>query len=145
MSDGLFMPVYVWLWSSYCCLSALSVLSVHTSQKRKLVKMISQDLNCSKYIIYRVTMPMHGFQFNVDTTAYQQHENQNRNVRLTKIKLRFMSGCHIFIILLTSAKKGYALVCLGYICLPFFFGVVQIFFPLQFAFVLSLLGVPKDQ
>ncbi len=108
-SDGLFIPVYVCLClRSYCC---LSVLSVHASQKKKQVKMTSQDLSCST---------VHDFKCNVDTTAYHKDEHQNRNVRLKKIKLRFMSGRHIFIILLTSAQKCYAPICLNYICPPFF-------------------------
>ncbi len=73
--------------------------------------MTSQDLSCST---------VHDFKCNVDTTAYHKDEDQNRNVRLQKIKLRFMSGHHIFIILLTSAQKYCAPICLNYICPPFF-------------------------
>ncbi len=73
--------------------------------------MTSQDLSCSTE---------HDFKCNVDTTAYHKDEHQNRNVRLKKIKLRFMSGRHIFIILLKSAQKCYAPICLNYICPPFF-------------------------
>lgn len=110
-SDGLSIPVYVCLClPSYCC------LSVHASQKKKQVK---KDLNCST-LIYRVIMPVHDFKCNVDTTAYHKDEHQNRNVRLPKIKLRFISGRHIFIILLTSGQKCYTPICPNYICPPFF-------------------------
>ncbi|XP_058622121.1 uncharacterized protein LOC131533718 isoform X2 [Onychostoma macrolepis] len=136
-SDGLFMPVYVWL-----CLLSYCWLSVYASQKKKQAKMKSQDLNCSA-MIYRVPMPVHDLKFNVDTTAYRKDEHQNRNARLQKINLRFMSGRHIFIILLMSAQKCYAPICLNYVCPPFFSILGKFSFPYCLWLYCLCLGPPR--
>lgn len=106
------MPHYACLCSAWSCW-----LSIHAYQEKKRVKITSQDLNCSTKI-YRVTMPVHDFKCNYDTTAYHKSEHQNRSVRPRGIKL-------IFMILLSSAKKSYdpsySLICLNYICHFFFF------------------------
>lgn len=108
------MPHYACLGSawSYCW------LSMHANREKKRVKMTSQDLNCSTKI-YRVTVPVHDFKCNYDTTAYHNNEHKKRSVRPRGIKL-------IFMILLRSAKKSYddssySPICLNYICHFFFF------------------------
>lgn len=110
--DAAFMPHYACLCSAWSCW-----LSMHAYQEKKRVKITSQDLNCSTKI-YRVTMPVHDFKCNDDTTAYHKSEHQNRSVRPRGIKL-------IFMILLRSAKKSYdpsySLICLNYICHFFIF------------------------